>query len=54
MKYTKVKFGAKKIVKLYKAGKNISLIAWAIGYPAGHRNNRIAALGEAAVYKSAR
>jgi hypothetical protein len=40
MKYTKVRFNVKRIVKLYKDGKNVSQIAQAIGYPAGHGNNR--------------
>jgi hypothetical protein len=52
MKYPKVKFNVARIVKLYKAGKNVSQIAQAIGYPAGHGNNRTrAALEQAGVYK---
>jgi hypothetical protein len=39
-KYPKVKFNVKRIVKLYKDGKNISQIAQAVGYPAGHGQNR--------------
>jgi hypothetical protein len=52
MKYTKVKFDVKRIVRLYKAGNNVSQIAQAIGYPAGHGNNRTrTALEKAGVYK---
>jgi hypothetical protein len=39
--YPKVRFNVKRIVALYKAGKNVSEIAQAIGYPTGHRNNRV-------------
>jgi hypothetical protein len=54
MKHTKVKFDMKRIVRLYKAGKNVSQIAQAIGYPAGHGNNRTrTALEKAGVYKPA-
>ncbi len=35
MKYTNVKVDAKRIVRLFKAGKNVSQIAQAIGYPKG-------------------
>ena len=53
MKYTKVKFNVKRIVKLLKAGKNVSQIAQAIGYPKGHGQNRTrAALVKAGVHKS--
>jgi hypothetical protein len=48
MKYPKVKFDVKRIVRLYKAGKNVSQIAQAIGYPAGHGNNRTRAVLEKA------
>jgi hypothetical protein len=51
-KYPKVKFNVKRIVRLYKAGKNLSQIAQAVGYPAGHGQNRTrAALVFAGVYK---
>ena len=36
----KVKFSIARIVRLYKAGKNVSQIAQALGYPAGTGNNR--------------
>jgi hypothetical protein len=52
-RYPKVRFNVKRIVALYKAGKNVSQIAQAIGYPAGHGNNRTrAALVKAGVYKN--
>jgi hypothetical protein len=52
MKYTKVKFDVKRIVRLYRARKNVSQIAQAIGYPVGHGQNRTrAALVMAGVYK---
>lgn len=52
MKYPKVKFNVARIVKLYKAGKNVSRIAQAVGYPKGHGQNRTrAALVKAGVYK---
>jgi hypothetical protein len=52
MKNTKVKFDVKRIVRLYKAGKNVSQIAQAIGYPRGRGNNRTrAALVKAGLYK---
>ena len=55
MEYSKVKFNVARIVKLYKAGKNVSQIAQTIGYPAGHGNNRTrAALEKAGVYKTTR
>jgi len=55
MKYTKVKFDVKRIVRMFKAGKNVSQIAQAIGYPKGHGQNRTrAALEEAGVYKEAK
>ena len=52
-KYPKVKFNVKRIVRLYtKEGKNVSQIAQAIGYPAGHGNNRTRrALEFAGVYQ---
>jgi hypothetical protein len=54
MKYSKVKFDVKRIVRLFKAGKNVSQIAQALGYPAGHGNNRTrAALKKERVYKPA-
>jgi len=55
MKKHKVKFNAKRIVAMYKAGKNVSQIAQAVGYPKGTGNNRTRnVLIEAGVYKSAR
>ncbi len=54
MKYTKVRFDVKRIVKLFKAGKNVSEIAQAIGYPKGHGQNRTrAALVKAGALKAA-
>jgi hypothetical protein len=54
MKYKNVKFSAKRILKLYAAGKNVSTIAQTIGYPAGRGQNRVrAALTKAGVYKRA-
>ena len=54
-KYKKVKFNVARIVKLYKGGKNVSQIAQAIGYPAGHGNNRTrAALVKARIYQPAK
>ena len=51
-KYPKVKFNVKRIVKLYKDGKNVSQIALAIGYPKGTGQNRTrAALVFAGAYK---
>ena len=50
-KYKKVRFSITRIVKLYKAGKNVSQIAQAIGYPQGHGQNRTrAALVKAGAY----
>jgi hypothetical protein len=55
MEYPKVKFDIARIVKLYKAGKNVSQIARAVGYPAGHGQNRTrAALVKAGAYKPAK
>jgi hypothetical protein len=52
MKY-KVKFSAARIKRLYSAGKNVSQIAQAIGYPAGTGNNKVRnVLGRAGAYKS--
>jgi len=52
MKYKKVKFDLTRIKRLYAAGKNVSQIAQAIGYPKGAGNNRTrAALVKAGVYK---
>lgn len=54
-KYKRVKFSPARIVKLYKAGKNVSEIAQAIGYPRGRGQNRCrAVLVKAGVYKAAR
>jgi hypothetical protein len=51
-KYPKVKFNVKRIVKLYKEGKNVSQIAQAMGYPKNTGQNRTrAALVFAGVYK---
>ena len=51
----KVKFNIPRILKLYKAGKNVSQIAQAIGYPRGHGQNRCrAALEKAGLYKRAK
>ncbi|MGO9648945.1 MAG: hypothetical protein ACLPOO_12920 [Terriglobales bacterium] len=53
MKYTKVKFDVRRIVKQFKAGKNVSEIAQAIGYPKGHGQNRTrAALVKAGVHRA--
>jgi len=55
MKSKKVKFNAKRIIRLYKDGKNVSQIAQAIGYATGHGNNRTPnVLVKAGVYKSSR
>jgi hypothetical protein len=52
MKYAKVKFDVRKIVRLFKAGKNVSQIAQAIGFPKNAGQNRTrAALVKAGVYK---
>jgi hypothetical protein len=54
-KYKKVNFSPARIVKMYKAGKNVSQIAQAIGYPRGRGQNRCrAVLVKAGVYRSAR
>lgn len=51
-KYKKVKFSPKRILKLYAAGKNVSEIAQALGYPKGHGQNRTRkVLVTAGVYK---
>ena len=51
----KVSFNIPKILKLYKAGKNVSEIAQAVGYPRGHGQNRCrAALEKSGLYKRAR
>lgn len=43
-----------RIVRLYRAGKNVSQIAQAVGYPAGHGNNRVRGLlMKAGAYKAA-
>lgn len=53
-KYKKVKFDVKRVVRLYKSGKNVSQIAQLVGYPAGHGNNRTrSVLVKAGVYKKA-
>ena len=55
MKYTKVRFNVKRIVRLYQGGKKVSEIARAVGYPAGHGQNRTrAALVKAGVHKPAK
>ncbi len=41
MKYTKVKFNAARIKRMFRGGKRVSEIALAIGYPTGHGNNRV-------------
>lgn len=51
----KVKFDPVKIKVLYRAGKNVSQIALAIGYPKGTGNNRVRnVLIKSKVYKSAK
>ena len=40
MKYKKVKFNTKRIVRLYQDGKCVAEIARLFGYPYGHGNNR--------------
>lgn len=53
MKYTKVRFNVKRIVKLYKAGKRVSEIARLVGFPKNCGQNRTrAALVKAGVYQS--
>lgn len=47
-KYSDVKFDPARIMALHKEGKNVSQIAQAIGYPAGHGNNRTRRVLEAA------
>jgi len=55
MKYSKVRFNVKRIVRLYQDGKKVSEIARAVGYPAGHGQNRTrAALVKAGVHKPAK
>ncbi len=42
-----------RIVQLYRTGKNVSQIAQAVGYPAGHGNNRVRTLlTKVGAYKS--
>jgi hypothetical protein len=54
IKYKQVRFSPRRILALYKAGKNISQIAQAIGYPAGRGQNRTRkVLVKAGVYKKA-
>jgi hypothetical protein len=44
-----------RIIKLYRAGKNVAEIARLAGYPAGHGNNRVRGLlMKAGAYKAAR
>lgn len=44
-----------RIVRLYKAGKNVAEIARLAGYPAGHGNNRVrGVLLKACEYKPAK
>lgn len=53
-KYKRVKLAPARVVAMYKAGKTVSAIAQAIGYPAGHGNNRVRrVLAKAGVYKAA-
>jgi hypothetical protein len=52
VKYKKVKFNPKRILKLYAAGKNVCQIAQALGYPKGKGQNRTRkVLVKAGVYK---
>lgn len=54
-KYKRVKFSPARIAKMYKAGKNVSQIAQAIGYPRGRGQNRVRGLlMKAGAYKIAR
>ena len=53
-KYKKVKLNPRRVVAMYKDGKNVSQIALAVGYPANTGNNRVRrVLMAAGVYKSA-
>ena len=53
IKYKKVKFSPKQIVKLYASGLNVSKIAQRCGYPLGHGQNRVRkVLVKAGVYKN--
>lgn len=53
-RYRKV-LNAKRILKLYASGQNVSSIAQRCGYPRGHGQNRVAAaLIHAGVYKGHR
>ena len=54
-RYRKVKWNPARIKRLYRGGKLVSEIARAIGYPAGHGQNRVRSLLiTAGVYKAAR
>jgi hypothetical protein len=54
-KYKRVKFSPARIVKLYKAGKSVSQIAQAIGYPPNTGQNRVRGLLiTAGLYKAVR
>ena len=49
----KVTISPARMVKMYKAGKNVSQIAQAVGYPRGRGQNRCrAVLLKAGVYKA--
>lgn len=54
-KYQKVKWNPARIKRLYRGGKLVSEIARAIGYPAGHGQNRVRGLLiTAGLYKAAK
>jgi hypothetical protein len=50
-----VKWNPARIKRMYREGRNVSQIAQAIGYPAGHGNNRVRnLLQKSGVYKSSK
>jgi hypothetical protein len=54
-KYRKVKWNPARIKRLYRAGKLVSEIARASGYPQGHGQNRVRdLLITAGMYKTAK
>ncbi|HLH10147.1 MAG TPA: hypothetical protein VKW78_23130 [Terriglobales bacterium] len=52
IKYKRVKLAPARVIAMYKAGKCVSDIAQACGYPRGHGNNRVRPVLQAAgVYR---
>lgn len=53
-KYRKVKWNQARIRRMYRAGKRVTDIAQAVGYPQGHGQNRVRGLlMKAGIYKPA-